>query len=720
MLKWQQWNRVARRLLWALVLVGVIASIPIAANRWQMEKTSKQVEFVFDYSDLVLVASYQAKPAEFIRAELEKMKAAGIGAMSVFESRLDELETAGRLSLYDEAEAALLQGMPVPADQNYTYVLFEGTREKQVYEPIIRERFENDAGIPVRAWTLKGKQGLIIETPLPDAVLKTMNPDPMALEQLNQAGFQLVPRLSDRIAYDQQETDTMLAWFKELGVTRILFDGEAVKGFNEQANLRSLDGFAELLNKYGIGLASIENLKKPQLGLNTLAFKTHYNVARLYSLSDKDAAALKPDVISDRFLLAAKDRNIRMFYLNAGPSANLDKGMITNPLDNLYTSLAGTDGAVEKLDRAGFPNGKAEAFERTQPGWHKALKAVAAVGAVGLIALMIGAFFGVLTIPVFLLGLVGSAGLYVLNSSLMEQALALGASISAPTLAMIWAINRIYAHTDGPRRSVGGEWSRNGTLIAQGADATFQVSPWSGMLGGLGQPGSRWIFHGLSAGRRLSMALVMFAFATLISLLAVPIVIGLLNSITYSLVLQQFRGVNLLALAPMGLTAIYLFLFTGGSVWTSLRRVLGLQITILWVAAAGVIGVVGLYYLSRTGNSGTAPAFELVFRNILESTFGVRPRTKEFLLAHPLMLLGLFLALRYRAAWVLLVIGAMGQLSIVGTFTHIHTPMLVSLIRVLLGLGLGTIIGLALIAIWQIGEALFRKFCKKGKAAVHG
>ena len=89
-MKWQQWNRAARRWLWALTLIGIIASIPVGANRWQMEKTSKQVEYVFDYSDIVLIASYQAHPAEYLKTELVKMKEAGIDTLSLFESRLDD------------------------------------------------------------------------------------------------------------------------------------------------------------------------------------------------------------------------------------------------------------------------------------------------------------------------------------------------------------------------------------------------------------------------------------------------------------------------------------------------------------------------------------------------------------------------------------------------------------------------------------------------------
>src|SRR5690606_31387252 len=101
-------------------------------------------------------------------------------------------------------------------------------------------------------------------------------------------------------------------------------------------------------------------------------------------------------------------------------------------------------------------------------------------------------------IPVFLLGLLGTAGLLVKNSSLMEQALALGAAVSAPTLGLIWVMNRIYSRTTGDRRAVGGEeWSISGT--AQDSDSK-----------------TKWVFPGLSIGRSFGLALNWFIVATLI------------------------------------------------------------------------------------------------------------------------------------------------------------------------------------------------------------
>jgi len=187
-------------------------------------------------------------------------------------------------------------------------------------------------------------------------------------------------------------------------------------------------------------------------------------------------------------------------------------------------------------------------------------------------------------------------------------------------------------------------------------------------------------------------------------------VVALLNHISYNLVLQQFRGVSLLHAAPVGLVAIYVFLYgPGDTVAGHVRRILATPITVLWIAAIAVLGAAGMYYMSRTGNAGEVSGIELMFRSFLENAFGVRPRTKEFLIGHPLMLAGIFLTLRHRQAAFLLVAGTIAQLSMVDTFAHIHTPLYLSISRVLLGLGLGLILGLVLIAVWQIGVRVWKR-----------
>ena len=101
-----------------------------------------------------------------------------------------------------------------------------------------------------------------------------------------------------------------------------------------------------------------------------------------------------------------------------------------------------------------------------------------------------------------------------------------------------------------------------------------------------------------------------------------PFVIALLNNITYALVLDQFRGVSLLHLAPIGLTALYVLLYRGEFAFNKTGKLLRTPITLAMVIAAGVLGIVGMYYLSRTGNAGSVSGPEKLLRTFLENTVG--------------------------------------------------------------------------------------------------
>jgi hypothetical protein len=381
-------------------------------------------------------------------------------------------------------------------------------------------------------------------------------------------------------------------------------------------------------------------------------------------------AVIKTDALADRILLAVKDRNIRLVFLNSIPSRDALKGKVTSPLDTIVDALQGNEdagvpqGVVDKLKQFGFTIGVPHAFTVHHAPAETALRALAMLGAIALVALAAGMFVPSWLTLIFVLGVVGGAGLYVLRPTLMVQALALFAGIAAPTASVILLVRRLRANRSDE----------------------------------------------LGAGRRLGSAVLLYIRTALLSMAAIPLVVALLNHITYSLVLQQFRGVSLLHAAPIGLAAIYVFLYgSGNTVIGNARRILTTPVTVLWVAVIAVLGAAGLYYMSRTGNAGEVSGIELTFRSFLENTFGVRPRTKEFLIGHPLMLAGIFLALRYRYAACLIVFGTIAQLSMVDTFAHIHTPLILSISRVLLGLGLGLLIGLVLIAAWQIGERIWKR-----------
>ncbi len=655
-----QLNRFMRKLLWYIVIAGILAALPLIYERIVTERSAKSVEIVMDYRDVLDIAVYKPNPRTFIDDQLQRMKEVGITTFAVFESTLDELKRLRRIELYTSQDVAVMTRKPVPADENYTYLLYENEETQRIIQPNIEKTFSR-LNVNVRPWSYNGRPGLVIEMPVEDAILKSMDPDPLTLQTLKDYGFRIAVRLSDRrLPFSAAEMDGTLSELSRFGVKTIIVDGDQVPGFANDTEKSSLSAMAQLMNKYNIGLAAIEMLKKPQKGFNKLAYLTGYNVVRLHSLTDKNAMELDAGQIADRFVLAVKDRNIRMIYLNTGVSRDIEKGTMANTLDKLYTSLEGPDGAIERIKKAGYTIGAAEPFQQVQSGWQRPLKAVVLLGAVALIALTAGAFVPGWLTAVFAIGVIGSAALFILSPTLTAQAAALGAGVSAPTLSVIQAIRSIRARAGAPARGAG----------------------------------------------KIALALATFGKSLAVTLLGVMFVIGLLNQVTYLLVLEQFRGVTLLHLLPIVLVGIYVLFFRDGvsvrEIVSTAKRYALIQINILYIVLAGIAGAAVLYYLSRTGNEGQATAYERAFRALLENTLGARPRTKEFLFAHPLFLLAVYAFVKYRSAVYLFIVGVIGQLSVVDTFAHIHTPVYISALRTVYGAIFGIVVGLLYIAAWEL------------------
>jgi hypothetical protein len=667
--RYLQWNRKSIKWLWWLVILGMLASIPVAYERSQTEEGSgRKVEFVFDYRDLLEIADLQTDPRQFVTDQLKALKKNGVHSMAMYEATLNELRLSRRIEIFSSHEATALTQSPISPNENFTYILFSEKEAQDKLEMLVTRTFTS-LNAKVRPWSFKNQTGLIIEMSRDEAGLVTMDPDPIALQLLKDQGFQIVVRMSNRRPFDAQQMDILLTKLKEFGVTRFLIDGETVPGFVNDKNFNNLDTMAELMKKHQIGLANIELQKAQQKGFNRLAKLINYDVVRLHSFTERDGEKLTENLtqmeleeriqgVSDRFVLAVKDRNIRMIFLNARAVKNLDKGKILNPLDSIYESLTGKDGAIPRIEAAGYVMGPAGKFYLVHSNWQAVAKLLLWIGAIALIALTVAYFIPEIVLLVFLLGMVGSAGLFVLSSSLFAQGLALGAGTCAPILAMIVAI-----------RSVRGS-------------------------------------HNKHMGSRLGYAVLLLLRTSAISVVGIFFIVGLLNQITYTLVIEQFRGVSVLHLLPIAAVAIYWLLFNDDlphkEKLIKVQKLLSSYISVLWIIGAVLIAAAGFYYLSRTGNEGQASTVERLFRSFLENTLGVRPRTKEFLIAHPLFLLGAYLGVKYRNAVLLVMIGVIGQASIVDTFAHLHTPLLISSVRIVYGLSFGILIGIGYIVVWEI------------------
>ena len=187
------------------------------------------------------------------------------------------------------------------------------------------------------------------------------------------------------------------------------------------------------------------------------------------------------------------------------------------------------------------------------------------------------------------------------------------------------------------------------------------------------------------------------------SLLSGLAVAALMSTGQYMLGVTIFSGVKLSLLLPMAFGCLLLLwhlrkplLQTGWKGW------LGLAF------AGAVLGAAALVLAARSGDiAGGISQLETNFRNWLEYTLYVRPRTKEMLAAVPCIPVFLW-ACRREFAPLQLLCGAGALLecvSVTNTFCHAVAPLLVSVMRTLLGVGIGLIPGVLAVLVL---EGLFR------------
>ncbi|AWE09205.1 hypothetical protein DCE79_02510 [Lysinibacillus sp. 2017] len=206
--------------------------------------------------------------------------------------------------------------------------------------------------------------------------------------------------------------------------------------------------------------------------------------------------------------------------------------------------------------------------------------------------------------------------------------------------------------------------------------------------------------------------------AVAISFIGIFIVIGLLNGNGFLTGFETFRGVKLVYVVPiagvivMVIMSIYRIFDNGyKNALTRTVKISNKEVRYWHLILFVIIAAIGLFYIGRTGNSGTTTATELALRQLLEDTLYIRPRTKEFLIGFPIFVTALYaMGINRKLGSILLIPGVIGFLSMMNTFTHLHIPVGVSILRSAYSVVLGFVVGLVFIVIFKILYKYVKKF----------
>ncbi|MDM5351473.1 DUF5693 family protein [Lysinibacillus sphaericus] len=398
----------------------------------------------------------------------------------------------------------------------------------------------------------------------------------------------------------------------------------------------------EKLSDAGYYFYTIES--NPLKGENKIAQMTDYNMIRLHSININRQTKLKLNESIDRTTRAVKERNIRSIFYHIKTTGNAK--------ENVEQTIDYLNGVHDAMPDH-FQPGEPKLFDQVAvPAWVTAAVLVAGI----LFTFIVSDLIKWMPLRIAAAGFmtVLAISYFILKSTLFLQAFALIIAVLAPTYAVIKS--------------------------AQGST-------------------------------KMSKILVQYLKAVAISLIGIVIVIGLLNGNAFMTGFATFKGVKLVYLIPIMGVLLFTLIEINRLADQNIKKSLSNTVTLLnkelkyWhVLLLIVVAGIGLFYISRTGNSGSVSDLELAFRQWLENTLYVRPRTKEFLIGFPFFVLALYvMGINRKWGSILLVPGVIGFLSIVNTFTHLHIPVAVSVLRTLYSVSLGFVIGLVFILIFKFG-----------------
>ena len=195
----------------------------------------------------------------------------------------------------------------------------------------------------------------------------------------------------------------------------------------------------------------------------------------------------------------------------------------------------------------------------------------------------------------------------------------------------------------------------------------------------------------------ISLALLLFSGSVVTAMLSGP---------EYFLNELVFRGVKISLLLPMvfvaGLIGASVYKKRTVAEYKKLLMDAWHQIRWYHIVLFVLVGVVAIVYVIRSGNVNEIAFAEVYFRNLLTEVFTARPRTKEFLIGWPCLVLYIYYAktgksklLQYVFAFGASILFA----STVNTFCHVFTLAETMYLRVATGVLFGALCALAALCV---------------------
>lgn len=685
-------------LLLGMILLGLVCALWLNWHRHIIEQRNSTVELSMEYENLRRLAALEGLPEQVV---LQKFKAEGVNSLMIFDTNVERLTKNGEI--YSVTGQELIHQLSIGATGGVFANIPKEELEKNALYLAPAEDKETFANVISDMKLRVGEDRVKVLSQAPQVVKVLGSPalvpegrydEPMGLQQMPLGlptkdlrtvaanGFKVIIRPQNYVNINEKQIDAIFARLDQAGVKAHAYMpcGTEVVSYPDKIGY-----MGKKLQERNMELVMLEHYTQLQFakidGLVQLGEAVDYRAARSYVIDGVEQKKISVGEALRRWALTDEERNIRVNYIRPFLLPIEGKSLMEINLGYVRDIKKSVAARGYSFGEAGVFSSKAEGYAPYFPNKIFYIPVIAAImaGVVLFMSLLLG-MNNLQELAVWAVLTVAGIGLVLLGRGLLtRQALALGAASVFPVLSMSVIFNIWDDIKD----------NKAGLLTI--------------------------IFHGLWQ----------LALAIGLSLVGAAFLSAILSDSRFLLEMDIYRGVKLTFVLPVLFTGMlyvkkYDLLQTVGkgfhTLCTRLNAALDQGISFKHVAVMFVLLFIAYYFVGRSGHTGgvPVPAIELKMRAFLEQVMYARPREKEFMIGHPFFFLAVMAAYKQASHWCrfgLVCAGVVGQGSLVQTFCHMRTPVIMSFVRALDGYAVGIIFGIVAV----VGTALLLYLWKEYK-----
>jgi hypothetical protein len=697
-----------KKLLLIILIVSMIFSFITLLERYNIEKNYKNIEMILDYNEVEKLSKYSG---ENISNWLDFYKENQISKVSLQEESIQSLIQAGKEIDADivyniEREHESYEKLPDKLKNDIEnrkigqYDLVISLYNDKIYNFVIdglEERYDHSF---YKIYTEKTKKHIILKGSVKELLLEetekyldyTGEPyienqsyynsqliyigigyDEEKIKNIKENGLELILRPINYKPYSEKLIKTYIKKVEEYKADKdlIIFHGKSIIGFPEGYktlyDYLTENDIIPVLIETAVQRGHIE-----QDGIDNLLYDLNYNGVRGFSIWDYirerygEYNYSGPEEIENSIYRAITERNIRLIYFKPYMIEKnvflTDKDIYKTSFDRLYSRLEEHNirvGDIKEIEKniLSITNQFLMFLNVIIIGLYLLKTNFRLADKINLIVAIMGAFL---------------AGLLLLyNKSLGGKIFALTSAIVYSSFSINYMIENL----------IDDKMHSNKKLIIKFIK-TIVVLFSLGLIGGL-------------------------------------ITTSFLSETKYYLEADIFRGVKISQLLPIAIFGIFYIqkLHNEKNKVNIYIQILNKNIKVYYGVIFMIIAGIGYYYISRTGHESEIEPIqlEMIFRNFLENNLIARPRTKEFLFAAPALGAALYFSQKQKdiLRFVFSLGAVTGITSIINTFSHLRTPLYLSITRTIYSLGFSLVTGVLTILVLIILEKIYTAIKEK-------